>query len=67
MQNANQEYPINSKIIEIRNIKQGIEQFGSIYQNTFKWLQSIQNQWTCDDVADENNAIDGHKVVLLIE
>ena len=54
-------------MIEIRNIKQGIEQFGSIYQNTFKWLQSTQNQWTCDDVAEENNAIDGHKVVLLIE
>ena len=66
LQNSNQEYTIDLRIIEIANIKQGIEHFGIIYQNVFKWLQSIQNR-SCDGAVNGHNVIDGHKVVLLIE
>ena len=60
-QNANEDYPIEEKVIEIKNIKQGIEHFGIIYQNVFKWLRSIQAQSN----GYAATAISGYKIAFL--
>ena len=61
-QQSSQDYPIDKKIVQIKNIQQGIEPFGVIYQNVFKWLQTIQAQSS----SNAQIAISGCKVALLV-
>ena len=59
-QNCNVEYPVSLKTVEINNVKQGIDQFGIVYQNVFQWLKSIQMQSS----EDSRWSIEGCKVVF---
>ena len=59
-QDANEDYSTKEKMIVIENIKPGIENYGIIYQNMFKWLLSIQEQSS----GDVGKAVSGCKVVL---
>ena len=38
----NQEYSTNEKTVQIECVKEGIESFGTIYQELFHWFQQIQ-------------------------
>ena len=61
IQTTTKEYAIDKQLIQIRDVKQGIESFGNIYKNVFRWLQSIQKQ-----SPTNANAITGCKVVFSI-
>ena len=41
-QTADKEYSIEDKVIEIKQVKQGVESFGTIYKNVLHWLHSRQ-------------------------
>ena len=43
-QTSNKEYPIDKKVIEIKNVKQGLDSFGIIYHNIVSWLRARQLQ-----------------------
>ena len=57
-QNRDEEYSIDDKVIQITDIKQGIESFGTIYQNILYWLYSRQ--------AMESTDVDGCKIVFVL-
>ena len=59
LQNSNQTYPIDKKTIEIKNIKKGIESFGIVYKNVFKWFKSRQ-----EASSNTKAAINGCKIAL---
>ena len=57
IQTRTHEYSTDRKNVEINveNVKEGIESFGTIYQNLFYWLQQIQK----NSFEDDENAIEG--------
>ena len=65
-QDGDEEYPVDTRTIEIKNIRQGVKHFGAIYQNVFQWLKSMQKQSQLSNVEAEN-PISGCKIVLFVE
>ena len=62
-QTSDKAYPIDKKVIEITNVKQGIESFGIIYQNIAAWLKARQIQYGKNYYEDP---IKDCKVVLVL-
>ena len=63
-QTSNEQYPIDKEVIEIIDIKQGIESFSSIYQNIVAWLKERQMQYGRGYYHD---AIKNCKVVFVLQ
>ena len=45
-QNSNQEYPVDENVIEIKQVKEGIESFGIIFRNVLNWLRARQEKFS---------------------
>ena len=59
-QNRDHVYSVDEKVIEIKQVKQGILSFGAIYKNVLHWLHSRQTR------RSTNINVDGCKIVFVL-